>query len=67
MSLPNGDPARGQGLTMCDIESGHAMTVHVYSPGDGVTLLLNGGTVATGAVTAGRCSPLVQTTTANRC
>jgi beta-galactosidase len=35
-----------------DVEPGQPMTVHVYTPGDSVTLLLNGGTVATRAVTA---------------
>jgi hypothetical protein len=35
-------------------------------PGDSVTLLLNGSTVATRTVTAARRSPSVQTTTANR-
>jgi len=35
-----------------DVESGHPMTVHVYTQGDSVTLLLNGDTVATRAVTA---------------
>lgn len=35
-----------------DVESGHPMTVHAYTPGDTVTLLLNGDTVATSAVTA---------------
>jgi hypothetical protein len=34
------------------VESGHPMTVHVYTQGDSVTLLLNGDTVATRAVTA---------------
>jgi beta-galactosidase len=35
-----------------DVEPGQPMTVHVYTPGDRVTLLLNGGTVATRAVAA---------------
>jgi beta-galactosidase len=34
-----------------DVGSGHPMTVHVYTPGDSVTLLVNGATVATSAVT----------------
>ncbi len=35
-----------------DVESGQPMTVHVYTLGDTVTLLLNGTAIATGAVTA---------------
>jgi beta-galactosidase len=35
-----------------DVPSGQPMTVHVYTPGDSVTLLLNGSQVATAAVTA---------------
>ncbi|HEX6527946.1 MAG TPA: glycoside hydrolase family 2 TIM barrel-domain containing protein [Streptosporangiaceae bacterium] len=36
-----------------DVESGHPITVHVYTPGDSVTLLLNGSAIATQAVTPG--------------
>jgi beta-galactosidase len=35
-----------------DVEDGLPMTVHVYTPGDSVTLLLNGAAVATRDVTA---------------
>lgn len=35
-----------------DVESGQPMTVHAYTPGDSVALLLNGKMVATRAVTA---------------
>jgi beta-galactosidase len=35
-----------------DVEPQTPMTVHVYTPGDAVTLLLNGGRIATGEVTA---------------
>jgi hypothetical protein len=42
------DSARGHlGLTAWDVDSGHAMRVHIYTLGDSVTLLLNGSTVAT--------------------
>ena len=35
-----------------DVEPGQPLTVHVYTPGDSVTLLLNGTAVAAGPVTA---------------
>jgi beta-galactosidase len=35
-----------------EVEPGQPMTVHVYTPGDAVTLLLNGTAIATGPVTA---------------
>jgi hypothetical protein len=60
-----GDSARVQGLATWDVDSGHAMSVHAWTPGGSVTLPLGGSTVAT-AVTAARCSLLVQAATASR-
>lgn len=38
-----------------DVEPGRPMTVHVYTPGDSVRLLLNGAEVPGGAATPERC------------
>lgn len=38
-----------------DVPSGQSMTVHVYTPGDSVTLALNGSPLAGGPVTPSKC------------
>jgi hypothetical protein len=50
--VPGWVTGASQGLTARDVGSGHAMTVYICTPGDSVTLLLDGSTIATCAITA---------------